>query len=574
MRFGEQDTAPPASRLANEVAPAVADAFEAHQRAFGAITRRARARFAAADWTGAVDDAVERLDLYARSIDGIEGTIRRALGERVRDELVWAAMKAVYSGRVAGRHDREIAETFFNSVTRRVFATAGVNAEIEFVETDFDLPPPRTRRVCRTYRGGDLARLISAVVDDSRSLAPGERVDRAARAAAERLASRVAGTVTGAEMVAEPFFRRKGAYLVGRILTNGRVLPFALALLNEADGVVVDAVLHGEDDLSILFSFTRSHFHVDVGPPHELVSFLKELMPRKPVAELYIAIGYHKHGKTELYRDLLAHLASSDDRFEFPPGTPGLVMVVFGVPGYDVVFKVIRDEFPAMKTVTREAIRRNYRLVFRHDRAGRLVEAQEFEHLKFDRARFAPELLTELERSASRNVAVTNDTVIVHHAYVERRVVPLDVIVQRAEEDEARRAVADFGRAIKDLAATNIFPGDLLPKNFGLTRNGRVVCYDYDELGLLTEFSFRSLPQATAEEDAADEVWFGAGPRDVFPQEFSSFLGLPRDLRDVLEQRHAELYDLAFWTQMQDRVRSGEIVDIFPYGASRRLPRG
>lgn len=281
------------------------------------------------------------------------------------------------------------------------------------------MPSPSHSSVCRTYAGDDLAALLGAVVSDSGLVDDGSETDGALGPAAERLGMNVGGAVRGVEIVGRPFFRREGAYLVGRIVTDPEPVPFALALLNDGERVVLDTALHGEDDLSILFSFTRSHFHVDVGPPHELVAFPKELMPRKPLAELYIAIGYLKHGKTELHRDLLAYLESSDERFDFPPGTPGLVMVVFGMPGYDVVFKVIRDEFPAMKTVTREGIRRNYRLVFRHDRAGRLVEAQEFEHLKFARDRFTPALLDELQRSAGRNVEVVRDDVVVHHAYVD-----------------------------------------------------------------------------------------------------------------------------------------------------------
>jgi isocitrate dehydrogenase kinase/phosphatase len=377
--------------------------------------------------------------------------------------------------------------------------------------------------------------------------------------------------VRGAEVVREPFFRRKGAYVVGRLLLETRHVPFALAFLNETGEPGVDAVLVGEDDLSVLFSFTRSYFHVDVDPPHALVSFLSALMPRKPRAELYTAIGYHKHGKTELYRDLLAFLAVSDERFDVVPGTPGLVMVVFGMPGYDVVFKVIRDAFPATKTVTRAGIRRNYQLVFRHDRAGRLVEAQEFEHLQFEARRFAPAILEELRRSAARNMAASDDLVVIHHAYVERRVDPLDLVVRT--RPDARHAVADFGQALKDLAATNVFPGDLLPKNFGLTRNGRVVCYDYDELGLLTDLSFRRLPEARLEDDAADEVWFGAAPKDVFPEEFRTFLAFPPPLRTVLDELHPELFELGFWRDMQERVTGGEIVDIFPYHPSRRLGR-
>jgi isocitrate dehydrogenase kinase/phosphatase len=245
---------------------------------------------------------------------------------------------------------------------------------------------------------------------------------------------------------------------------------------------------------------------------------------------------------------------------------------VFTMPGYDLVFKLIRDHFPAIKPVTAQAIVQNYRLVFHHDRAGRLVEAQEFEHLKFDRARFSDALLDEFRRDADRTVVVGDDEVVIHHAYVERRVTPLDLHFREAPQADARAAVIDFGQAVKDLAASGIFPGELLPKNFGVTRHGRVVCYDYDELSLLTDFCFLPLPQARDDEDEyADEAWFGVGPRDVFPEEFARFLSLPVPLREVLARSHGDLYGVAFWTEMQERVRSGEIVDIFPYPPARHL---
>lgn len=572
-----------ASRLANLAAPAIAEAFIDHQDGFAEITRRARGRFERRDWHGAVADAAARLDLYGRVIDRIERDVRDALGARVADGLLWAAIKAVYSGLIAGRDDWELAETFFNSVTRRVFATVGVDPNIEFVASDFDGPPVRPEGgVVRTYRAHAAGTrgatdLVEAILRDGWFDAPFENARRDAWLVAERLATRLrdagAGPAERAEIVRAPFFRRKGAYLVGRIVAGQTIVPLVLALLNTERGIVVDAVLLEEDDLSVLFSFTRSHFHVDVGPPHQLVRFLHRLMPNKRIAELYIAVGYHKHGKTELYRDLLRHLRESDDRFELAPGTPGMVMAVFTMPGYDVVFKIIRDRFPAIKPVTRQGIQKNYRLVFRHDRAGRLVEAQEFEHLKFDRRRFADDLLLELGRHAAQTVDVGDEDVVVHHAYVERRVIPLDVYVRTAPEESVRAIVADFGQAIKDLAATGIFPGELLPKNFGVTRHGRIVCYDYDELSLLTDFTFRRMPVATSpDEEYADEAWFGVGPRDVFPEEIPSFIGLPRGLRAVLDEQHADLYDVQFWTGMQERVRGEEIVDIFPYRASLRLP--
>lgn len=426
------------SRLADVTAPAILQAFDAYRDGFRAITGRAGTRFEERDWHASVADAVERLDLYGTVVDGIERDVRDLLGQQVTDEPLWSAIKAVYSGLIGDREDRELAETFCNSVTRRVFATVGVDPEIEFVDTDFDTAPsPRAVPVCRTYEAasGD-AELIGSVLRDGWFDAPFEDVRRDAELAAARVADHLRSLapsdprIRRIEMVTSPFFRRKGAYLVGRVVAGGGPCPLVLALLNSERGIVVDAVLTDENDVSILFSFTQSHFHVDVEPPHELVGFLHTLLPQKRIAELYIAVGFHKHGKTELYRDLLRHLRSTDERFALAPGTPGLIMVVFAMPGFDLVFKVIRDRFPATKSVTRRGVMRQYRLVFRHDRAGRLVEAQEFEHLKFDRGRFAPKLLEELEREASRAVDVGPDSVVLHHAYVERRVTPLDLFVR------------------------------------------------------------------------------------------------------------------------------------------------
>jgi isocitrate dehydrogenase kinase/phosphatase len=568
-----------ASRLANVAANLVLEGFDGYQEGFRTISRRARSRFEQRDWNGAVGDAVERLDLYTGVIDGVERVVRETLNGRVGDRLVWAGTKAVYSGLIAGRDDWELAETFFNSVTRRVFATVGVERDIEFVDSDFETPSLEAGvplfRPCGSMP--DAVALVERILALGRISAPYEDWRRDSRLVAQRLTAHLHALglperIERAEILEAPFFRRKGAYLLGRMHSGGRAVPFAIALLHGEDGVAVDAVLIGDNDISILFSYTRSHFHVDLGPPYRLVRSLKLLMPRKSIAELYIALGHHKHGKTELYRDLLHRVRETDEPFQLAPGTPGMVMIVFTVPGADVVVKVIRDRFPAIKPTTPQGIRQSYRLVFHHDRGGRLVEAQEFEHLEFARDRFAPELIEEFLRDADRTVAVGPDVVVVHHAYLERRVTPLDLFVRRAPAETAGATVVDFGQAVKDLAASGIFPGELLPKNFGVTRHGRVVCYDYDELGLVTDFCFRSLPVAASDDDEyAEEAWFGVGPRDVFPEEFTRFLGLPPPLRTLLEQSHGELVEVGFWRDMQTRVSSGEILDLFPYHPSRRL---
>jgi isocitrate dehydrogenase kinase/phosphatase len=407
---------------------------------------------------------------------------------------------------------------------------------------------------------------------------PYARLEADAAAVGARIDARLSepgalATVGKAEMVRAVFYRGQSAYIVGLLYAGSHRIPLIIALSNGEDGVFVDAVLLTENEASIVFSFTRSYFHVDVARPYDLVRFLRRLMPRKRVAEIYIAIGQNKHGKTELYRDLLRHLRSTEEQFELAPGTRGMVMIVFTMPGYDDVFKVIRDTFLPPKRATRRSVMGKYRLVFQHDRAGRLMDVQDFQHLAFQRSKFSDAVLDELLSEAAGTVRLEGDSVIISHVYVERRVVPLDIYVREAAGPAAADAVIDFGQAIKDLASTNIFPGDLLPKNFGVTRHGRVVFYDYDELSTLTEISFRELPTPRDETEAlAADPWFPVGDRDVFPEEHQSFLGLAPPLREVFFAHHADLFAVEAWRAIQERIRSGELIEVYPYRQDARLP--
>lgn len=570
-----RSTKPTASFLAVAGARLIEKGFDSYMADFREVTRRAARRFAERDWHAGVADATERLDLYPTRVQDLVDKLRALHGDRAQDRLVWAATKAVYSGRIAHRHDCELAETFYNSITRKIFATVGVDQDIEFVHSDFSTVP-RTDYWPVTSRfeaPGDLPGLIESILEKISPPAPFRDRARSARRVAERLERTFDAAVGRAEVLDAVFYRRKGAYIIGRIDVGGVWHPLVLALLNTDEGMVVDAVLTDSDAVSILFSFTRSHFHVDLEPAHEVVAFLSSLMPHKRLAELYIGIGHHKHGKTLLYRDVMAHLASSTEIFDVAPGIPGLVMITFTMPDYEYVFKVIRDHFPPVKSVTRTRVKERYRLVFRHDRAGRLVEAQEFEHLSFDRDRFAPRLLDELVDEAGKTVHLDGDSVVIDHCYIERRVTPLNLYVEKADFDAARRAVVDYGTAIGEMARTGIFPGDLLLKNFGVTRHGRVVSYDYDELSLIEELNFRKIPQAReVDDEMSDQPWFGVGPNDIFPEEFRSFLGLSGELREAFETENRDLFDVDWWKSMQDRLAAGEIIDIRPYWDRYRIP--
>ena len=564
------------SRLAALCANAVYRAFLNYQAEFDTITRRAADRFLRRDWPGAYRDAAERLWLYGQVLNELVLTIRGLMGDRLEEKPVWAATKAVYSSLIALCDEWEIAESFFNSLTRRVFTTVGVNQQIEFVDSDFDAPPTGSSgTVRRVYRGTGLPVLLRAVLTELGF--PAEyyaNLAVAVGAAAGRLNNELGGPVVRIEMAESVFFRGKSAYLVGAAFRRDdeRGLPVGFALLHDEAGITLDALLLGEDDIAILFSFTRSYFRVDAPRPHELVRFLKSLMPRKPLAELYTTIGYNKHGKTEFYRDFLHHLETSEDQFEKAEGERGMVMAVFTLPSYDVVFKVIRDRFDYPKDTSRAEVMSKYRLVFEHDRAGRLVEAYEFEHLRIPRNRFRAELLDELQCGARSSVSIEEDYVVIKHLYVERRVRPLNLYLADADKSAARAAVVDYGQAIKDLAATNIFPGDLLPKNFGVTRHGRLVFYDYDELCWLTDCHFRELPTPTSyEEEIAAEPWFSVHENDIFPEEFPRFLGFRPDLMKTLLAYHGDLFEAAAWRRVQCALLAGSILDIFPYRSDKRL---
>lgn len=564
------------SRLASLCAEAVYRAARLFQGGFHEITRRAHERFLVADWVGAQADASARLQLYGGVLAAVTAEIRQLLGARLHDRDLWAAMKAVFSSLIARCQEWEIAESFFNSVTRRIFTTVGVDARIEFLDTDFDSPPTPADPVHRRVEGAELPQLIVAAL--AAAGFPPERCAAGLSAAAEEAARRINATLAprsafALELVQSVFYRGKGANLVGRALTVfGAAVPVAFCLRHGAGGIRLHALLLGDTALGVLFSFTRSHFLVEAVRPHALVGFLHVLLPRKPRSEFYTSIGHHKHGKTEFYRDLVRHLRHSTDRFVRAAGTRGMVMIVFTLPSLDVVFKLIRDQFDYPKDSTRREVMAKYRLVFEHDRAGRLIDAHEFEQIRIETARFEPGLLEELRENATESVRFEGEHVVLQHAYVERRVRPLNLVLAEVDEAEAQAASVDYGRCILDLAAMNIFTGDLLPKNFGVTRSGRVVFYDYDELCWVTDCNFRDLPEPqTPEQEMAAEPWYTVRENDIFPEEFPRFLRLTPEQERWLNEANPGLFEAAAWRRLQERIRAREPLEILPYDAAAEI---
>jgi isocitrate dehydrogenase kinase/phosphatase len=567
----------PANDVAQECARHIAQAFADYNAEFRSITRRAPLHFDRRDWKTSQLDAVERIELYDRFVNRSIAELRARLGPRALDRQLWAHIRPHFAAQIAGLPDEEFTKTFFSTITRRLFGTVGVAADIEFVATDLDPLAGITSAVGTVsyVNRGSLQLLFEDLLGDLRFRSPWKDLDKSVAHLAADVGAHLRSlgeqrAVQKVEVIAPVFYQLTRAYVVGRIMGRKFLVPLVIALKNTDAGLLVDAVMLSEDQVSIVFSYTRSYFHVDLDRVAEAVVFLKSMLPRKPAGELFTVLGRAKQGKTERYRELMRHLQHASDLFVHAPGERGLVMVCFTLPSFDVVFKIIRDRFAYPKNILREEVIAKYQLVFKHDRAGRLVDAQEFRRLRFPKARFAPELLAELAAETASTAHIDGDDVILDHLYIERRMTPLNLYLRTASVAAAALAVLDYGQCIRDLAYTNIFAGDLLLKNFGVTRHGRVIFYDYDELCQVTDCRFRDLPQATHPEDEMrDEAWFYVADNDVFPETFINFLAFDDTQRNAFMAVHGEILHAEFWRHVQQRLAEGDLLEVLPYQSLR-----
>jgi len=537
---------------AKALAGTIAEHFRAYNEEFGRITRRAALNFLAEDWHAAQNDAVARIELYEQRVSRALSAVAGELGPERSDVALWSEIKRAYEMLVARRPDSDFYRTFFNSVSRDLFGTVGVNTELEFCATNVGRASGAVP--IRVYRvGGSLTGAVREILADLPFGAAVSDQDAAVHQISADIGryfelGRQTGAPESIELIEPVFYRGLHAFVVGRLIGDSSITPLVIAFTNSAKGVRVDGVLLSRAEVGSLFGYARSYFHVDLPVVSAAITLLRSFMPRKSIDELYTVLGRAKQGKTERYFALHRHLSTSIDSFVHAPGERGLVMIVFTLPSHDLVFKVIRDHFGQPKTSTRAEVIERYQFVFRHDRAGRLVDAQEFKRLRLPRARFMPALADELLRDASESCRVEGDDLIVEHCYIERRLRPLNLFLREAEPAAAEAAIIDYGNALRDLAASNVFPGDLLLKNFGVTNHRRVIFYDYDELCLVTDCVFRDLPTPRfEEEETSAEPWFHCGPHDVFPEQWLQFLSIPAALKEVFLRHHAELLTAAWW---------------------------
>ncbi len=569
---------------AYDMALALIEGFNKHYRLFRETSAGAKHRFEQADWHGQQRAQRERIEFYDLRVAEAGERLQTEFRANEQSANTWQQVKLHYIGLLTNHPQPELAETFFNSVTTKllhrsyfrndfIFVRPAVSTE--YIENDEPAAKPTFRAYYPTQ--DNLHEAFERLIHNFQLEGEFEDLPRDIGCALEMLSAprgqRMLRANFQVQVLSSLFFRNKGAYVVGKIVNGFHETPFALPILYADDGkLVIDTVLIGEDELLILFSFARAYFMVDMEIPSAYVQFLRSLMPRKPRAELYNALGLQKHGKNLFYRDFLHHLRHSSDRFRIAPGIKGMVMLVFDLPSFPFVFKVIKDFYPPQKDTSREQIAGKYLLVKQHDRVGRMADTLEFSNVAFPRHRFEEELIAELEHYCRSVVEHDGDVLVIRHVYIERRMVPLNIYLKEADHAQMQAAVIEYGNAIKDLVAANIFPGDMLWKNFGVTRNGKVVFYDYDEIEYVTDCNFRRVPTArNEEEEMSGEVWYSVGPKDVFPETFGPFLLGNPAVREVFMTYHADLLDADFWQLHKKRIQAGHVHDVFPYDAEQRF---
>jgi isocitrate dehydrogenase kinase/phosphatase len=507
--------------------------------------------------------------------------------QAARDESLWPAVKLAYIGLLHEHPQPECAETFYNSVACHVLHRRYYHNEFIFwrpaIATEHLEGDAPTYRCHYPLREG-LRNTLRAIAGRFGLHNPWEDAERDLRNVVRALRRSFPRPARAhpdlqIQVLDSLFFRNKGAYVIGRIINGHQELPFAVPVLqNERGELYADALLAGEDQLLVLFSFARAYFFVDVEVPAACVSFLRLLMPRKPRAELYMAIGLAKQGKTLFYRDLHYHLKHSSDSFVEAPGIKGMVMLVFTLPSFPYVFKVIRDRFAPPKDTDRDTVVARYQMVKLHDRVGRMADTLEYSLVALPLARFDPALVEALKRECASTLEFDGGELVLGHVYIERRMQPLNLHVEACkrdgDEEGLRTALREYGQAIKELAGAGIFPGDMLLKNFGVTRHDRVVFYDYDEIQAIGDVHFHRIPPARShEEEMSAEPYWRVGDGDVFPEQFDRFLVSEPRAREIFYEYHRDLLDPAFWQDKQAQVEAGGQEDVFPYPEESRFPR-
>ncbi|ERM82076.1 isocitrate dehydrogenase [Rhodonellum psychrophilum GCM71 = DSM 17998] len=567
------------AELSKTIVHLIHQGFESYINSFKELTSHAPHFFKSRDWNASQQNHRRRLLLYKDQVYATRLILEGILKDQVGNIMLWKEIKSDYNWEITERKDKELAETFFNSVIRKTFPGLAISDELMFVREGYDTCDihPQEHLFYNYPSQWGLQKIIRKIVADFDFGVPymekEKDIQYLVKAVREVILTRFQATSeTTTQVLKSVFYRNKAAYLIGRTRIGGKWMPFIIPYMNGPKGIYVDTLIFDPNIMSGLFSFSRSYFMVEAEIPSQIIAFLNSVISQKLIHELYNAIGFNKHGKTEFYRDFLNHLERTSDPFIQAEGIKGMVMTVFTLPSYNIVFKMIKDHFEPPKSMTRLEVRQKYKLVSLHDRVGRMADTHEFEFFRLPLDRIHPELVTELKNTCNSLLEFTQDELIIKHLYTERRMVPLNIYLDSCTLEEAKHVVEEYGNAILQLAQANIFPGDMMVKNFGVTRQKRVIFYDYDEIEFLTDMNFRWKPKAeNYEQIYASAPWYDIAKNDVFPEDFRRFMIGRADVKPHFLAFHEKLFNPDHWNQIQEKIRTGELLHAFPYPKSMRF---
>ena len=583
-------------KISLSIAKKILLGFEHHYQNIKSASIEAKRCFEEKEWEKIENDSKLRLNFYDEQVDvfckNLSSELKKQTLYGAKAEFnetqkmdkfnsdFWKNTKHVYIELITSHKQPELAETFYNSVFCRIFSRSFYNNQYIFTKPcvslnyiDMDEP------VIDSYfvDDGQLKETLTSVLNNYKFSCKFGNLDQDIERLQEQLIKqmpRLQSEVFELQFISTPFIRGKCAYIVGKIVTQLHPdVPVLIALLNDENkGLYVDSLLTDIGSISIIFSFSRSYFFITTDYPSAIVEYLKELLPGKTRAVLYSAIGLHKQGKTLLYRHFLKYSKITSEKLIIAPGIKGMVMSVFTFPMYPYVFKVINDQFAPPKMGTKEMVKDRYYFVKNHVRIGRLADTWEFSNVAFPLKDIDDALLTELEKKASSNIEIENDLLIIKHMYIENKMTPLNMYLETANIKQQNHIINDYGKAIDELINSNIFPGDMLTKNFGVTRQNRVVFYDYDEITLMSTPIFKKIPKAkTYEQEMASEPWYYVGQNDVFPEEFKYFM-LPNPyMKEVFNKKYKKLLDADYWVSIQEKIKQNGVIDYYPYGSEKRM---
>ena len=583
-------------KTSSMIARKILSGFEQHYQNIKSASIEAKRCFEEKEWMKIESDSKLRLNFYDEQVDvfckNLSSELKKKTLYGAKDEYnepthiekfdseFWKKTKLMYIELITDHRQPELAETFYNSVFCRIFSRSFYNNQFIFTKPcvslnyiDMDEP------VIDSYFVEDkqLKNAFKSILHSYGFNCQLGNLDEDIKRLEEQLfmqIPRLSSEVFEIQVISTPFIRGKCAYIAGKIVSQLHSdIPILIALLNDdKKGLYVDSLLTDRGSISIVFSFSRSYFFITTDYPSAIVEFLKELLPGKTRAVLYSAIGLHKQGKTLLYRHFLKYSKVTSEKLIIAPGIKGMVMSVFTFPMYPYVFKIINDKFAPPKMGTKEMVKDRYYFVKNHVRVGRLADTWEFSNVAFPIKDIDDALLTELKKKAGSNIEIEGDLLIIKHMYIENKMTPLNMYLETANKEQQAHIIQDYGKAIDELINSNIFPGDMLTKNFGVTRQNRVVFYDYDEITLMSTPVFKKIPKSRSyEEEMASEPWYYVGQNDVFPEEFKYFMLPNKFMKETFNNHYKKLLDADYWISIQEKIQENGVMDYYPYGSEKRM---